>query len=347
MQAGRKSRALHSGPDNAKREAHPFPCHERVHFPVRPKSSFCFLCSTNQQRKEWPAMNGDSYRFQVGAFECLAIHDFQSSYAAGTFFTNAPPDDLERALREHHLGPDLPSPYPCLFIDTGAGTVLIDTGIGRGVHPQRGPYEGKLLAVLRTEGIEPSDVDTVILTHGHVDHVGGCTDESGRPVFRNARYVMWKEEWDFWTGKPDLSPLTMPEASKQSLIAVAQQQLPPLEGQLDLIYREGEIVPGIYALEAKGHTPGHIAISIVSQSEELLYISDTVLHSLHLEYPQWHTDVYDLDLEQAAASKRRIFDRAAATNTLVLAFHFDPFPSLGHVAKHGDGWLWQPVEMMK
>jgi glyoxylase-like metal-dependent hydrolase (beta-lactamase superfamily II) len=288
-------------------------------------------------------MYGDSYRFTIGAFECLAIHDFQSSYPAATFFTNVPAETLNPVLQEHGLGQQLPSPYPCLFVDTGSAKVLVDTGMGSGVHPERGPYAGKLFEVLDDQGIAPEEVDTVILTHGHVDHIGGCTDESGRPAFAHADYVMWRDEWEFWTGAPDLSSLTMPDALKRGLIDGAQEQLPPLESQLRLIDEEGPILPGIEAVEAKGHTPGHFAVSISSSREQLLYISDTVLHPLHLEYPNWHTTVYDIDLAQAAASKRRVFDRAADEHALVMAFHFDPFPSLGHVSKHGDGWLWQPM----
>ena len=190
-------------------------------------------------------------------------------------------------------------------------------------------------------GVEPEVIDTVILTHAHADHIGGAVDESGKPVFPKAQYVMWQDEWDFWTGEPDLSSITMHEEVKQLLARVAREKLAPLESQMDLLSREGEIVPGVHSLEAKGHTPGHMAVSVSSESEELLYISDTVLHPLHLTHPEWQTDYYDYDLDQADASKRRIFDYAAVSEALVLAFHFDPFPSLGYVTKSGDGWQWQ------
>jgi len=287
----------------------------------------------------------DSYRFKVGSFECLAIHDFQSTYEAKTFFTNATPEQLAKALRDHELESELASPYPCLYVDTGSHRVLVDTGMGHGIHPTRGPFEGKLLTVLKAEGIRPEEIDTVILTHGHFDHIGGCVSDAGRPTFENARYVLWKDEWDFWIDGPDLSALTMPDTVKEALINAAQEKLPLLESQVDLIDQEMEIVPGISAIEAKGHTPGHMALALHCQGEELLYISDTVLHPLHLEYPDWQTDFFDLDVAQAAISKRRIFDRAAAQQALVLAFHFDPFPSLGHIVKRGKGWLWQPMKI--
>jgi hypothetical protein len=88
-----------------------------------------------------------------------------------------------------------------------------------------------------------------------------------------------------------------------------------------------------------------MVVSVSSGGEELLYTSDTVLHQLHLEHPEWHSGCYDHDLEQAATTKRRVFDRAAAEKALVLAFHFFPFPGLGHVMRKDEGWQWRPIVM--
>ncbi len=105
-----------------------------------------------------------------------------------------------------------------------------------------------------------------------------------------------------------------------------------------------EIVPGIRMLPTPGHTPGHMAVVVSSGQEELLYISDAALHPIHLEQPAWYP-AYDLDPDQALSSKCRLFDFAATDSALVLAFHFSPFPSLGHVIKQGSGWRWEPVDM--
>jgi len=144
-----------------------------------------------------------------------------------------------------------------VVIDTGKNRVLLDTGAD-GLDPNT----GKLLRNLQAEGITPGEIDTVILTHGHPDHIGGNTVSEGRPAFPNARFVMWKDEWDFWTS--DLEELKGEEHVKELLVSFARRNLPPIQGQLYLVDHETEIVPGIQALAAPGHTPGHMAVIISS-----------------------------------------------------------------------------------
>ncbi|MFB0503979.1 MAG: hypothetical protein ACETWE_09115 [Candidatus Bathyarchaeia archaeon] len=131
------------------------------------------------------------------------------------------------------------------------------------------------------------------------------------------------------------------EHIKEGLITVPRQKLFPIRDQLDLIDHETEIVLGVRAVEAAGHTPGHMAVAIASEGEELLYISDTVIHPIHLQRPDWYSAVV-IDPVRAVATRRRISERAVAEKTMVCASHF-PFPSLGYVVKEGEGWRWEAL----
>jgi glyoxylase-like metal-dependent hydrolase (beta-lactamase superfamily II) len=116
----------------------------------------------------------------------------------------------------------------------------------------------------------------------------------------------------------------------------------PHEGTVLSLEEAVQIVAGISAISALGHTPGHIAVSIISEGNELLYLSDTLLHPIHAASPDWHA-VIDVDPAGAARTKRLLLDRAASTGSTVLAFHF-PFPGVGHVIKAGDDrWRWRPA----
>ncbi len=136
--------------------------------------------------------------FNVGDIQCVAISDGTFAYPTNWIFSNVPPEELEGSLREH----DLPSnqvvtPYTCLLVKTGKHKVLIDTGADG-----LAPTTGDLLKQLQAEGTTPEEITTVVLTHAHPDHIGGALDANRKPAFPNARYVMSRTEWNFWTSIP-------------------------------------------------------------------------------------------------------------------------------------------------
>jgi glyoxylase-like metal-dependent hydrolase (beta-lactamase superfamily II) len=291
--------------------------------------------------------NTEAYRFKVGSFECTAVSDGTFVYApplvpppATFLFVNAPKESLEPALRQHNVTPEhwsqWVSPYICLVVKTGEHLVLVDTGADG-----FSPTTGKLLQNLRDVGIAPEEIDMVIITHAHPDHIGGNIDDQGKLSFPNARYAMWKGEWDFWT-----SPEAQERVAKQGgerIVGFARKNLPPIKDRLILIEHETEIVPGIQALAAPGHTPGHIALSISSNDKKLLCLGDVVLHPIHLERPEWCA-VTDFVPQQLVATRGRLLRMAATNKALVHAFHF-PFPGLGYVIPRGEAWQWQTGEM--
>ena len=276
-------------------------------------------------------MNDEVYAFKLGAVDCLSIMDGTAVYQASSFFANARQEEWEPLLRPYSDDPTkAPGPYTCLAVRMGVRWLLVDTGAGG-----HSPTTGRLLDNLRSAGITPADIETVILTHGHPDHIGGNVDGDGRPVFPNARWVMGKDEWDVWTSDAELAKLPAGWA------ACARRNLPPLQARLELVDGGQEVAPGVRTVAAPGHTVGHLAVAIASGDEELLYLSDTALHPVSLARPDWYNG-FDADREVAVETRRRLMDRAAAEHTLVHAFHF-PFPSLGYVERRGDGWQWLPL----
>jgi len=290
-------------------------------------------------------LSSEIYHFKLGAFECIAVSDGTHTYAPPTFpppatflFGNPPRNHLEQTLRKHNIQleswTEWTSPYICLLVNTGEHLVLMDTG-ANGLAPNT----GRLIHNLQSEGIAPEDIDTVILTHCHPDHINGITLDNGQIAFPNAQFAMWKGEWDFWTSGDAEEKLD--EHIKDVLLNVTRKNLPPIQDRLDLIEREGIILPGIRAISAPGHTPGHMAVLISSKGKQLLNIVDTVLHPIHLKQPDLCASV-DFAPDEVVATRRRLLDRAATEKSLVLAFHF-PFPGLGYIVRKKEAWEWQPI----
>ncbi|MGD8751229.1 MAG: MBL fold metallo-hydrolase [Anaerolineales bacterium] len=271
------------------------------------------------------------FHFTLGDFKCMAIRDGDDMGSADFLFVNASIEALTKTLQEHELEKDqLRTTWTCLLIDTGENKLLIDTGIGSG-----SPNGGHLVSQLGQESIRPEDIDVVFLTHGHADHLGGCTDEDGKPVFTRARHVIGKREFNFWTGAEHHDGLTI------RMARFAQPKLAAIGDHLELVGSDTELLPGIKTLDAYGHTPGHLGLEIRSQDKILLNLADSVLHPVHLEHPEWYSRV-DVLPEEMIATRIRTLELAEREKALVLFFHFD-FPSLGYVEQEGGHWTWRSI----
>ncbi|MCO5204308.1 MAG: MBL fold metallo-hydrolase [Anaerolineae bacterium] len=277
-------------------------------------------------------MTQNSYTFTIGRFECMIINDGGYAGTASALFAGAPEQALAHALAQHGETPDkLPATCSCLLVQSESQLILIDTGVGFLYS-----MEGRLVATMREKGFAPDDVDIVVLTHIHGDHIGGCINHNGELTFSNARFVMGGDEWHYWTSQESL------QDAPQWAADTAQQILPKLADRMRVIQGQNEIVRGIELIPAPGHTIGHVAVSISSDGDQLLYLSDTALHPIHLEYPDWTASVDQIP-EQTIETRKQLFELAVREKALVTLFHFMPFPSLGYIRRLADRWQWEPA----
>jgi len=280
-------------------------------------------------------MDQSIYRFTVGKVECIALLDTITEDLVDVLMENVNLDTVEPELAKYGLkkGGIFSYPYTCLFINTGSQRVLVDTGLGDLWTPN-----GKLLDCLLEAGVKPADIDIVIISHAHGDHIGGNIDQDGKIKFPKAQWVMAREEWKFWSNLENLKDLP------QFYTEVIQRKLLPLSERFRLVDEETEITPCIFTIPFPGHTPGHLVIAIRSEGQELLYTGDAMLHPLQVDHPDWCAKHWaDLIWEGVIHSRRELYERAASDHSLVLAFHFAPFPSLGHIERAGEGWRWVSI----
>lgn len=249
-----------------------------------------------------------------------------------------PAEEVERLMDENLLPQKRFRPgFSPVVIDDGATRTLIDTGNGAGGFIPR-PAAGRLVQNLQTAGYGADDIDVVALTHCHVDHIGGIM-EAGAPAFPKARYAVGEVEYAFWSDPARMSGAEGSNELKSAKMFMAA--FPALRDRVTLLKAGAEAAPGVTALAAFGHTPGHLAFHVESDGRRLLVWGDCAHHEVaSLAHPEWSA-FFDMDKEAGKATRRRIYDMAAAERLPVLGYHTS-FPSLGFVARSGAGFRWIP-----
>jgi glyoxylase-like metal-dependent hydrolase (beta-lactamase superfamily II) len=287
-------------------------------------------------------VNATSEAYRVGEIEIVVVSDGErTAPVADGFVLNAPLDEVQRAYAAYGLPHGQGNtPYNPTVIRTAGQTVLVDTGVGADTAMQPGATAGFLMRNLAAIGIGPDDVDTVIVSHFHGDHVSGLVAPNGRPAFPRAAITVPANEWSFWMDDGELARAT--PGRMQDLFAHNRRVFEPLVDRVHTHAWDDEVVPGVIAVGTPGHSIGHTSYLVSSGGERLFLIQDVSNHpAVSLEHPGWQL-AFDQDPVAAEATRRKTLDWLAREKLQVQGFHF-PFPGHAGVEAVGDAYRAVPV----
>jgi len=288
------------------------------------------------------------YRYKVGAYECTSVNDGARSFPMpDTFVKNVPKEEALAAADAAYMPKGMVTvPFNPQLINTGSKLVLIDCGNGiANLEPSKGAV-GRTLQNLAAAGVDPKNIDVVLMSHLHPDHTNGIRNADGSMAFPNAEIMVPAKDWEFWTSDENAAKAQSNEMMK-NYFANVKKIYAGIESKVTKYDWGKEVIPGITSVEAPGHTPGHTAFVIASGGSKILVQSDvTNIPEFFLRNPDWHV-AYDVDPELAQTTRHKFYDMAAAEKALVVGFHFT-FPSIGHVEKDGTKYrlipiAWNPV----
>jgi glyoxylase-like metal-dependent hydrolase (beta-lactamase superfamily II) len=279
------------------------------------------------------------YALQVGEIDVRVISDGVFPLAAATLATNVDPADVAAWLDERLQPPDSYTwPLNVVVVRSGGRTVLIDSGVGSEFRDF--PRVGRLATRLDAAGVDPASVTDIVLTHLHVDHVGGLLDERLRSRLRpDVPIHVAAAETKFWVS-PDFSHNTF--GGFPDVLQSAEKRFVDLyQGQLRTFEKEHEVAPGVRVCRTGGHTAGHSVVRLASGGDRLTFLGDAVFPN-HFDHPDWH-NAFDHDPEEAVHVREHVLRELAATGEPLMAAHL-PFPSLGKVALARDVFRCVPAE---
>jgi len=282
------------------------------------------------------------YRFAHGNMQATVVSDgILPLGEPSSSFLGTSKEEIGKMLTDNFLSPStVILEQSALVLNTGDKLVLFDTGMGSST--MFGPTTGKLLASLKAAGIDPKDIDAVVATHAHCDHVWGIMADDGSRHFANAQIYISQADFDYWTDETKLS--VKDPAYMQPFVEGARKNLLPNRDRIIFLKDGQEFLPGIQAMAAPGHTVGHTIFMVSSEGKTLAVIGDLTHHQVVLVEKPRIEFAYDTDSKQSANTRVRVLDMLAANRTQIVAYHF-PWPGVGYVGKQGDAYRYYPASL--
>jgi glyoxylase-like metal-dependent hydrolase (beta-lactamase superfamily II) len=277
------------------------------------------------------------YRHKIGDIEVTQLSDGTASFPlADTFVRNVPKDQVEKALAASYLPTDKMTVFfNPMMLNTGGKLVLIDTGNAPNPNGPVGLTQSNMIA----SGVDPKNIDLVVISHFHGDHIAGLRNADGSLAYPNAEVKVPAAEYAFWMSDENMNKA--PDAMKGAFQLV-RKVFGDMGSRLTQYEMDKEVAPGLTPFATLGHTPGHTSFALQSGKDRLLIQSDVTNNpALFVRNPGWHV-MYDMNPQQAEETRRRFFDRASADRTLIAGFHY-PFPCLGYVEKEDTGFRLVPA----
>ena len=280
------------------------------------------------------------YAVQVGEIEVLVISDGVLPLPTAMLGHNADPSARAAWMADMFLPPDaFDWSLNVVVVQSGAQTILIDAGLG--LDPDLNlPRAGQLIKRLEAAGIDLASVTDVVLTHMHMDHIGGLLIDGVKERLRpDLRIHVAAAEIEFWQA-PDFTRASMPPGFPDALRATAKRFVNAYHSHLRPFEETYEVAPGVVVYRTGGHTPGHSVVRVASGGEALTFAGDAVF-AVGFDHPDWHNG-FEHDPEEAERVRVRLLRGLAETGEMLVATHL-PFPSVGRVAVDGDAFRWVPV----
>ena len=286
-----------------------------------------------------PVKSTGIFSYKVGDYEIIQLRDGARTFPIpDTFVVNLSKDKAIEAAAAAYL-PDgqVTIPFSPMIINTGSKLVAIDTGNGLGAFAGSKGVVGQARSNMEAVGIDPKQIDIVLISHFHGDHIGGLKNADGSPAFPNAEIKVPAVEAAFWADDSNQSKANGFNKSQFPNVKKMMEGLKVTPYEADK-----EVAPGVTSMFTPGHTPGHMSFVVASGSSRILVQSDvTNIPSFFLRHPDWHV-MFDNDPATAVATRHKVYDMAATEKMLVTGYHF-PFPCVGHVEKDGSEYRLVPV----